>query len=236
MLYDEPRFLSAGECALVVEFGDSVSREANAKAVALAGALRDLSPAGVGEAVPSYRSVLVHYDPLRVGREALILRLQALLAEGLADRPVEPRRREIPTAYGGELGPDLASVAELVGLPEAEVVRLHAEQVYTVYMIGFLPGFPYLGLVPERIAVPRLEAPRLKVPAGSVAITGRQTGVYPVESPGGWRVIGRTPAPLFNPRRDPPTYLGPGDQVRFVPISAERFAELAGLPEAELWP
>ena len=234
MLYEAVRFLAAGEAALVVEFADEISPEANGRVLALAAALRRRPLPGLVEAVPSYRSLLVHYNPLRLAEERLRRHVERLLAvEAQSGAEAAPGRlREVPTVYGGELGPDLPSVAAIAGLGEAEVVRLHSETVYTVYMIGFLPGFPYLGILPEALTTPRLEAPRLVVPAGSVAIAGRQTGIYPLDSPGGWRIIGRTPLCLFDPQRDPPAYLGPGDRVRFVPVAAADFARLA---QEQVW-
>ncbi|MDA8216334.1 MAG: 5-oxoprolinase subunit PxpB [Dehalococcoidales bacterium] len=237
-LYDEPRLLPAGESALVVEFADAITPEANERVMALARALAARPLAGLGEAVPTYRSLLVHFDPLLLGEERLRRHLAFLLgdlAAGPADVGTgrEGRLHEIPTVYGGEMGPDLAGVAAITGLDEDEVVRLHGEETYTVYMIGFLPGFPYLGTLPEALATPRLESPRLAVPAGSVAITGRQTGIYPMESPGGWRIIGRTPWRLFDVRRDPPSFLAPGDRVRFVPVAAADFERLG---REQAWP
>ncbi len=270
MLYDAVRFLPAGEAALVVEFADEISPEANARVYALQEMLRERPLPGLGEAVPTYRSLLLHFDPLVLEVERLRRHVARLLRQGgsgepgvaaaperwgvgaakaatpgshvaaddivrrdgVAARP-QPRLREIPVVYGGEMGPDLPVVAELTGLAEAAVVRLHSETIYTVYMVGFLPGFPYLGLLPAALETPRLREPRLVVPAGSVAIAGRQTGIYPMESPGGWRILGRTPFRLFDPSREPPAYVAPGDRVRFVPVSAADFARLAG---EQIWP
>jgi KipI family sensor histidine kinase inhibitor len=229
VLYDKPRYLAAGEAGLVVELGEDIDPAANARVYALAGALLARPLPGLGEAVPSYRSLLLHFDPLRLDGERLRRHVEALLQNAAGEEPNSMgagRVREIPTVYGGALGPDLASVAELTGLSEAEVVRLHAATEYTVYMVGFLPGFPYLGVLPDALVTPRLQTPRTNVPAGSVAIAGRQTGVYPMESPGGWRLIGRTPLSMFDPQRDPPAYVAPGDRVRFVPVDAADFDRL----------
>jgi inhibitor of KinA len=212
-----PRFLLAGDTALVVEFGDTIDLVVNRRVHALARALTEHPLPGLGEAVPSYRSLLVHYDPLRLSH----VEVESFVAEVLQrceDAPLpEPRLVEIPTVYGGEHGPDIGFVAEHNGLSVEEVIRLHSEAVYTVYMLGFTPGFPYLGGLPEALATPRLETPRQRVPAGSVGIAGAQTGVYPLATPGGWRLIGWTPLVLFDPARTPPALLQPGDQVRFVP-------------------
>ena len=234
-MYPEARYLDAGEAALVVEFGEEISAATNARVHALARALATRPLPGLAEAVPSYRSLLVQYDPLRLERDQLRRHLAALLSQAdLGDGPARPARlREIPTVYGGEYGPDLATVAELKGMSEAAVIALLAETVFTVYLVGFMPGFPYLGTLPEALEVPRLQEPRLVVPQGSVAIAGRQAGVYPFVSPGGWRLLGRTPYQMFDPRRDPPAYLAPGDSVRFPPVAA---GDYYGLAREQQWP
>ena len=175
----------------------------------------------MGEAVPSYRSLLVHYDPLQLSCEEVETFLSEMLQKCAETPPPESRLVEISTVYGGECGPDIEFVAEHSGLSVKDVIRLHSGATYTVYMLGFTPGFPYLGGLPEAIAAPRLPTPRKSVPAGSVGIAGPQTGIYPSATPGGWRLIGRTPVTLFDPQRSPPAVLRPGDQVRFVPTPAE---------------
>jgi inhibitor of KinA len=220
----EPRFLVAGEAALVVEFGDTIDPEVNRRVRALLLAVDRAGLDGIRDLVPSYRSLLVSYDPLRTTFAALRERLAALEAH-VADRPVPPPRVvEIPTAYGGAFGPDLPFVAGHNGLTEDEVVAIHAGTDYLVYMMGFSPGFTYLGGMSERIAAPRLETPRTAIPAGSVGIAQQQTGIYPVESPGGWRLIGRTPVPLFDPSRIPPVVVDAGDHLRFVPVTADEYS------------
>jgi len=149
--------------------------------------------------------------------------MEGALAEGEA---AAPRLGEIPTLYGGEYGPDIGAVAQHNGISEAEVISIHSGADYLVYMMGFLPGFPYLGGMSERIATPRLQTPRPSIPAGSVAIAERQTGIYPVESPGGWRIIGRTPVRLFDPGREPPVGIEPGDYLRFVPVDESGYADV----------
>jgi KipI family sensor histidine kinase inhibitor len=144
---------------------------------------------------------------------------------------VAPRLVEIPTLYGGEFGPDLGDVAEHNGISDAEVIKIHSGADYLVYMMGFLPGFPYLGGMSERIATPRLKTPRSAIPAGSVAIAERQTGIYPVESPGGWRIIGRTPISLFDPSREPPVEIEPGDYLRFVQVDESEYADV----QSRIW-
>jgi KipI family sensor histidine kinase inhibitor len=193
----------------------------NARVHALARVL-DRGP-GIVDLAPAYASLLVAYDPALVDYAAVETRVRAALAALPARPALAGRRRRLPVVYGGDYGPDVAGVAERLGLHADELVRLHAEPVYRVYMLGFAPGYSYLGELPARLELPRLTTPRASVPAGSVAIAGRQTGVYSLTTPGGWHVLGRTPVRMFDPDRDPPCYLAPGDRVRFVPIRPERF-------------
>ncbi len=220
-----PRYLPAGDAALVVEFGEQIDPAINRRVHVLAYVLAQDPAPGLGEAVPTYRSLLVHYDPLRLGYDDVVrLVKDGLQRMGQVSLP-PPRVVEIPTVYGGEFGPDIAFVAECNGLSVEEVIGIHSGADYPVYMIGFTPGFPYLGGVAEAIAAPRLKTPRTRVPAGSVGIAGQQTGIYPIESPGGWQIIGRTPLTLFDPHREPPALVAAGDVVRFVPISEEEFGD-----------
>jgi len=223
-LYASARYLPFGDSALLIEFGDVISLEANRKVIALNEAILKATIHGVEELVPTYRSLLVRYNPLKTTYEQLVFTIKDIenTLEGLRVE-VEGRKIIIPVAYGGEYGPDLTYVAQHHGLIEEQVVNLHSEREYRVYMIGFVAGFPYLGEVPDEIATPRLETPRLKVPAGSVGIAGKQTGIYPCEAPGGWRIIGRTPIKLFNPLQQPPALLKTGDTVKFKPISEKEF-------------
>ncbi|RPJ58957.1 MAG: 5-oxoprolinase subunit PxpB, partial [Acidobacteria bacterium] len=195
----EPRILPAGDSGLVIEYGDRIDPAVNRRVRELFLALDQAAVPGVVDLVPTYRSLLVCYDPLAVSLGALserVLDLDARRGE-LALAP--PHVIDIPTVYGGEFGPDLGFVAQHNGLTEREVVEIHASADYLVYMMGFSPGFPYLGGMSERIAAPRLKTPRTAIPAGSVGIAQQQTGIYPVESPGGWQLIGRTPVRLFDP-------------------------------------
>jgi KipI family sensor histidine kinase inhibitor len=221
------RFVDAGESCLVVELGDRIDVALNLQVRALGLAVERAGLAGVQEAVPTYRSLAIYYDPLRIGRGALKENIDALLCVTLDQVEHRSRVVEIPTVYGGEYGPDLEFVAHHTGLSEDEVVRLHTEPLYHVYMLGFTGGFPYLGGLSERLSVPRLHTPRLKVPAGSIGIAGTQTGVYPLESPGGWRIIGRTSLCLFDASRQVPTPILPGDKVRFVRIPQRESQERA---------
>jgi len=222
--FKPPRYLPFGDSALLVEFGDTISLEINSKVIALNEAILKTKIDGVEELVPTYRSLLACYNPLKTTYKQLVFQVQNLesaLSHMTAKASV--RRVTIPVVYGGEYGPDLAQVAKLHDLNEKQVVRLHSEREYRVYMIGFVAGFPYLGEVPDEIATPRLETPKLKVPAGSVGIAEKQTGIYPCEAPSGWHVIGRTPLKLFNPLLQPPALLKPGDTVKFKPITEEEY-------------
>ncbi len=218
----------AGDAALVVEFEDRIDPAINARAIAIAEGLRAAALAGVRDIVPTYRSVTVYFDPLRTPVEGLVDRLAhaAAAATGRQTAPRDPVR--VPVCYGGPFGPDLAHVAVAAGLDEGAVVALHAAITYRVFMLGFVPGFAYMGLVDARIATPRHETPRTRVPAGSVGIAGSQTGIYPAATPGGWQLIGRTPLKPFDPARTEPFLFKPGDAVRFEPIAPDTYTRLAG--------
>lgn len=225
-MYKSARYLWVGDSAILVEFGDDVCEETNTRVRSFALAVRQRGLTGITEVVPTYRSVLVYYDPLGVAPELLTASLEEL--EHSLDALVLPRPRLVfvPTVYGGSCGPDLPFVARHNDLTEEEVVRIHSSADYRVYMIGFTPGFPYLGGMSTRIATPRLESPRKLIPAGSVGIGGSQTGIYSVEAPGGWRLIGRTPLRLFDPARENGSLLRAGDHVRFEAVPEEEFAEI----------
>jgi KipI family sensor histidine kinase inhibitor len=231
----EPRFLVAGDAALIVEFGDAIDPAINRRVRGLFLSAEGAHLAGVRDLVPTYRSLLVSYDPLQATFATLRERLSNLEAH-LDDAPVPPPRVvEIPTAYGGTFGPDLGFVAAHNGLAEDEVVAIHSGADYLVYMMGFSPGFTYLGGLSERIAAPRLETPRTAIPAGSVGIAQMQTGIYPVESPGGWRLIGRTPVSLFDPSRHPPVVVDAGDYIRFVPVTPDEYARTLDAVRQGAW-
>ena len=215
------RILDAGESCLVVELGDRIDVALNVQVRALGLAVERAGLPGVVEAVSTYRSLAIYYDPLRIGRDNLREKIDTLLHSPLEEAEQRSKVVEIPTVYGGEHGPDLGFVARHTGLSEEEVVRLHTEPLYHAYMLGFTAGFAYLGGLSERLSTPRLPTPRLRVQAGSVGIGGAQTGVYPLEGPGGWRIIGRTSLCLFDASRQPPTPILPGDKVRFVRLDEE---------------
>ena len=219
------RIAAAGDAALVAEFGDRIDVALNARATALAEALARTPVHGIRDIVPTFRSVAVYFDPLVTDVEQLRQRLLDLAAAPEPTRAETPRPPVVvPVCYGGEFGPDLGDVASFAGLSEAETVERHATASYRVFMLGFMPGFAYLGVVDPRIAAPRRQAPRARVPAGSVGIAGAQTGVYPRETPGGWQIVGRTPLTIFAFDREPPCVFRAGDTVQFQPITAADFA------------
>jgi inhibitor of KinA len=222
------RMVADGDAAILVELPQAVDPDANAWCVALAGAISRRGEPAVRDVVPGYCSVTVYYDPLRINPEWL----QQMIGDCAATLTHGDGRTgatiEVPVCYGGEHGPDLDAVARFAGLTGDDVVARHASVSSRVYMMGFLPGFPYMGEVDARIAAPRKSTPRPAVPAGSVAIAGSQTGIYPQVSPGGWNVIGRTPLRLFDGSREKPCALRVGDTVRFRPMSAGQFSRAVG--------
>ncbi|NOT09060.1 MAG: 5-oxoprolinase subunit PxpB [Gemmatimonadales bacterium] len=209
--------LPLGGGAWTIRLGDVVSRENHARVTALAGRLADAAIPGVLEVLPAYATVTVFFDPARVNPADIRSRIEATLALPRSEGAEHPAGRlvEIPVRYDG---PDLHEVADRTGLAEAEVVARHSTPEYLVYLLGFVPGFAYLGDLDPALVLPRRAAPRTRVPAGSVAIAGAQTGVYPFASPGGWHLLGSTTLRLFDPARTPPALLSPGDRVRFTPV------------------
>ncbi len=222
MIYDRPRFFPAGDLALVAELGDAINPEINRRVRSLTDALEQGSIPGVFDFLPTYRSVLVYYDPLLTTSGEVEVSIERLLENAEATDTGKRHVVHIPTLYAGEMGPDIAFVAEHSGLDEQEVVEIHSSSDYLVYMMGFAPGFAYLGGLDERLATPRLQSPRTEIPPGAVGIAETQTGVYPVASPGGWQLIGRTPVKLFDPARERPVLLSAGDYVRFVPLESRQ--------------
>jgi inhibitor of KinA len=221
MVFDQPVFRIMGDRALLVELGDQISPSINEKVRELFLKLDRRPLEGVLELVPSYRSLMVVYDPLRIGLDRL--REEILELHQVTDRSLvpEPKTLNVPVVYGGAYGPDLEWVADFHRISPEQVIALHTGTTYRVYMIGFTPGYPYLGELPEGLATPRRESPRTVVPKGSVAIAQRQTGIYPAQSPGGWHILGWTPIKLFDANLWPPTPLEMGDRVRFFPIQKE---------------
>jgi len=230
--YEGPRLLRAGETCLVTEFGDAIDPAVNARVQSLRRMLEASGEPGLQECVPTYRSLAIYHDPLVLPPEALAERVRALLPRCAAAAPEEGEGIEIPVLYGGEEGPDLEDVARIAGLDPEEVVRRHSARDYWCHMLGFTPGFAYLGGMDESLAAPRLENPRTRIPAGSVGIAGKQTGIYPIDSQGGWRLIGRTPLRLFDPAAEEPILLDAGLWIRFVPVDRATFGAIRSAVEA----
>jgi inhibitor of KinA len=201
-----------------MHLGTHIDPVINVRCIALADAVERLGVPGVRDVVPTYNAVTVHFDPLVTDSARLTRELERLATSDLPSTVSATRTVEIPVVYGGESGPDLGAVAEFAECSEEDVVRLHASRAYRVYMLGFLPGFAYMGSVDPRIAMPRLDAPRLRVVAGSVGIAASQTGIYPCDTPGGWRIIGRASTKVFDATRREPFLLKAGDSVTFVPV------------------
>ncbi len=225
-MYKKLKFLPAGDSALVVEVGNEISEDVNMLVRNLMLALEKENIVGIKEMVPTYRSLMIYYHPFTLSCTELkekILFVQENLQE--TDLP-SPRTVFIPTLYGGEKGADLEFVSRHNGLTPAEVIKIHTHSHYLVYMLGFTPGFCYLGGLSEKISTPRLTNPRTKIPAGSVGIAGNQTGIYPVESPGGWQIIGQTPLKLYDPHASKPILLQAGDYLKFHAISEKEFTAI----------
>jgi inhibitor of KinA len=224
-LYPKTISYPMGDRGLLLEFGDEINREINEKVRRIALAIQAEAMEGILETVPTYRSLLIIYNPVILTMEELKERLKGI-EEGLQQTPLpEPKLTRIPVVYGGIYGPDLEEVAKYLQISPEEVIRLHCSKPYLIYMIGFMPGYPYMGELPQGLAVPRLKTPRLIVPKGSVAIAQRQTGIYSMESPGGWQLLGRTPVEMFDPEKNPPALLQMGDFAQFYQISEKEFRE-----------
>jgi len=213
----------AGDRGIVVEFENEISEKVNSKVRNMFLAIEKSNFKEIEEIIPTYRSLLVLYDPLEIDGMNLIKKLKTV-EKNIKEIQIEkPKTIEIPVVYGGKFGPDLEFVAQHNNLTVEEVIKIHTERKYLIYMLGFTPGFPYLGGMSEKIATPRLENPRTKIPEGSVGIAGNQTGIYPIESPGGWRLIGRTPLKLFDPYGKHPFLLQAGDYLKFVSINEQLY-------------
>lgn len=221
------RFERASDQSLLIYFGEKITVKANEQVRKLLRLLESEPIAGVRNLHPAYCSLLVKFDPLKWRHENLEKELRKYLSRLDKVKLPEPRHVEIPVCYDGDFGPDLDEVAVLHKTTPEQVIQFHTSPSYLVYFLGFVPGFAYLGELPSELVTPRRATPRKKVPAGSVGIAGNQTGVYPFETPGGWRLLGRTPLAMFRTDRDGLSLLSVGDRVRFVPISRERFLELS---------
>jgi inhibitor of KinA len=229
------RFGALGDRAVMVTLGDAIDEGTHARVRAACARITQLAHPAITELVPAYASVAVHYDPLRATaagdarapHDVIVDDLRAALGDVRSTRADSAAAHDVPVCYGGEFGPDLDDVARQHGLTPDEVVARHAGREYLVYMVGFVPGFAYLGGLAPELATPRRPEPRTHVPAGAVGIGGSQTGVYPMVSPGGWNLIGRTPVPMFDPTREPATLLAMGDRVRFRAIDRSTFDAIA---------
>jgi inhibitor of KinA len=220
-------YQAASDRSLMIRFGDAISIEIHQRVRALLALLAAEPVEGVRNLQPGYTTLLITFEPLQLDHRELEAMVRPYV-ERMHEVQLPPARRvEIPVCYGGDFGPDLLDVAKLHGITTEEVIRLHSSASYLVYFIGFVPGFAYLGGLPEAIATPRLPEPRWSIHPGSVGIAGKQTGVYPVRTPAGWRLIGRTPLALFSPERETMNLLSIGDEVRFVPISHDQFTEMS---------
>lgn len=228
---DGVRFLLCGDCALTVEFGNEISSEVNGRVKGLFDSLREKPIRGVTECVPTFRSLAVYYDPCAVSYEKLERAIKKRI--GSMNRAASGGGRviKIPVCYCEEFGEDLNDVAAHAGMSVDEVIRLHSGTDYLIYMLGFLPGFAYLGGLDKRLVTPRLETPRTVIPQGSVGIGGEQTGIYPIASPGGWRLIGRTPVKPYDAQRERPILYNAGDYIRFVPVDRAEFARIEASAE-----
>jgi len=220
------RIVPVGDATMVVEFEERIDPAVNARAIAAAEALRAAAIPGVRDVVPTYRSVAVYYDPLLTDYDRLVWRLEDAIDAPTPAGSIEHARIRVPVCYGGDFGPDLPEIAKFARASEAEVIAIHISRTYRVFMLGFMPGFAYMGLVDSRIAVPRRETPRVRVPPGSVCVAGVQTSVHPVEAPSGWHLIGRTPVRPFDPSRRDPFLMKPADEVQFYPIGRDEFDRL----------
>jgi len=225
VLYNRFQYRIMGDRSLLVEVGDEISPDVNRRVRKLFIILTENPTEGILETVPAYRSLLIIYDPLKLDVAALQRRIEDLQKKIQRIQIPEPKIMEIPVMYGSDYGPDLEWVAQYHKMSIEEVIQLHTGTVYQVYMLGFTPGFPYMGELPERLSTPRRETPRTVIPEGSVAIAQRQTGIYPVVSPGGWHILGRTPLRLFSPTQSPPTLLEMGDTVRFFSVTEKEFKQ-----------
>ena len=222
----EVRYLVAGDSAVCVEFGNEISPEINKKIRAFKIAVEKSDIPGIVETVPTYRSLLVHYHPEVIGFKALTDQFDKLMGS-LSSIPIPPPTViEIPVLYGGEMGPDIENVAEHNHKTVEEVIKIHTSEEYLIYMIGFIAGFPYLGGMSKEIATPRLKSPRVKIEGGSVGIAGEQTGIYPVASPGGWQLIGRTPLKLYDADREKPVLLEAGQYIKFAAVTEEEYKKI----------
>jgi len=220
------KILTAGDSSLLLQFGNAIDPEINARIAATVQLMKEQHIEGVVDLIPAFCSLLINYDPRVISYGEMRRRMEKILSVEIAAGARKKKIYEIPVCYGGELGPDLATIAEHAGLTEQEVIDIHSSSDYLIYMLGFLPGFTYLGGLDERIHTPRLANPRIRIPAGSVGIGGSQTGIYPMDSPGGWQLMGMTPVKTYDPEREIPILVEAGDYIRFVPIDRDEYERI----------
>ncbi|MCI7129649.1 MAG: 5-oxoprolinase subunit PxpB [Lachnospiraceae bacterium] len=217
------KILTAGDSSILIQFGNAIDPDINAKIAATVQLMKEQHIEGVVDIIPAFCSLLINYDPRVISYDEMKIRMEKILSVEIEAGARKKKVFEIPVCYGGEFGPDLAMIAEHAGLSEQEVIDIHTSTDYLIYMLGFLPGFTYLGGLDERIHTPRLANPRIRIPAGSVGIGGSQTGIYPMDSPGGWQLMGMTPVKTYDPEREVPILVEAGDYIRFVPIERPEY-------------
>lgn len=227
----EISILTAGDSSLLIQFGNEISPEINQRIKATVQLMREQHIEGVLDVIPAFCSLLINYDPRVISYSEITKRMRKLLKVETKAEDEKKKVFEIPVCYGGKYGPDLAYIAEHAGMTEEEVIALHSSKDYLIYMLGFLPGFCYLGGLDERLHTPRLATPRIKIDAGSVGIGGSQTGIYPMDSPGGWQLMGMTPVKTYDPEREVPILVEAGDYIRFVPVGEEEYLRIKELVE-----
>ncbi|MBU8910471.1 MAG: 5-oxoprolinase subunit PxpB [Desulfobacterales bacterium] len=226
-LFDKTKYCIAGDRGLLAEYGEGIDQDVNRKVRTMAKSMKENRPKGVVEIIPTYRSLLVVYIP-GLTNPYILENFMGQLEERIQGESIPPSKIiEIQVCYGKEYGPDIENVARTNNITIDDVIKIHSESEYLIYMVGFTPGFPFLGGLSEKLFTPRLETPRLKVPKGSVGIANNQTGVYPIESPGGWQLIGKTPLNLFDPDRSNPLLYQAGDKIKFTPITEREFEEIS---------
>lgn len=225
----EIKILTAGDSSLLIEFGKEISPEINQKITATVQLMKEQHIEGVVDIIPAFCSLLINYDPRVIRYDELKSRMRDLVKMDIKAEAGRKKVYEIPVCYGGVYGPDIENIAKHAGLSVEEVIEIHSSRDYLIYMLGFLPGFTYLGGLDERIHTPRLANPRLKINAGSVGIGGSQTGIYPMDSPGGWQLMGMTPVKTYDPSREVPILVEAGDYIRFVPVSEEEYLRIKEL-------
>lgn len=226
------RILTAGDSSLLIEFGKIISPDINRKIAVTVQLIKAQQTPGVVDIIPAFCSLLINYDPRVISYEEIRDRMQTILKIDVKADAARKKIYEIPVCYGGEFGPDLDNIAQHAGLSPEEVIQIHSSRDYLIYMLGFLPGFCYLGGLDERIHTPRLANPRLKISAGSVGIGGSQTGIYPLDSPGGWQLMGMTPVKTYDPQREVPILVEAGNYIRFIPIDKDEFYRIKELVQS----